>query len=115
MSPVADGIKWIRTCYRSESWAGRQAWRHGKARARVHSGCVAEVNITVPDDLIGQARAEGLNVSSLVTGALIEELDRRARRSALNAYLADLEAEIGPLSAADLATAEQWANRSSTG
>ena len=40
---------------------------------------MARVNITLPDDLLNQARAAGLNVSRLAAAALAEELDRRAK------------------------------------
>ena len=40
---------------------------------------MARVNITLPDDLLSQARAAGLNVSRLAAAALAEELDRRAK------------------------------------
>lgn len=56
---------------------------------------MASVNITVPDELLAQARAAGLNISSLAATALAEELDRRARLAELDAILAELEAEFG--------------------
>lgn len=40
---------------------------------------MARVNITVPDDLLGRAKAAGLNVSRLAAGALAAELERCAR------------------------------------
>jgi Post-segregation antitoxin CcdA len=69
---------------------------------------MARVNITVPDDVIAQARAAGLNVSRLATGALIDELDRRGKVAALDAYLADLEVELGPIPAEEAAAASRW-------
>ena len=44
----------------------------------------------VPDDVAAEARAAGLNVSRVATAALVEELDRRAKTKALDAYLAQL-------------------------
>ena len=44
---------------------------------------MARVNITVPDDVVAQAKAAGLNVSRLATAALVEELDRRNKIAAL--------------------------------
>jgi Post-segregation antitoxin CcdA len=70
---------------------------------------MARVNITVPDDLAARARAAGLNVSRLAAAALAEELDRRAKRAALEAYLDDLDAELGPIPADELAAAQKWA------
>ena len=58
---------------------------------------MARVNITVPDDLLNQAKAAGLNVSRLAAAALAEELDRRAKLNELDAYLADLDTELGPV------------------
>lgn len=72
---------------------------------------IARVNITVPDDVIAQARNAGLNVSRLATSALVHELDRLAKIQALDTYLAELEAELGPPSAAELEEAQQWADR----
>lgn len=58
---------------------------------------MARVNSTVPDELLEQARA-GLNVSRLAAAALTEELDRLAKITALAAYLAELDSELGPAS-----------------
>ncbi|MDO5499349.1 MAG: type II toxin-antitoxin system CcdA family antitoxin [Propionibacteriaceae bacterium] len=71
---------------------------------------MARVNITVPDDLLRQARKAGLNVSRLASAALTEELDRRAKMAALNAYLAELDAESGPISDAERSDAVAWAD-----
>ena len=71
---------------------------------------MARVNITVPDDLAEQARAAGLNVSRLASAALADELDRRAKLAALDAYLHELDAELGPVSAEERAAAESWAS-----
>lgn len=72
---------------------------------------MARVNITVPDDLLAQARAAGLNVSRLTALALVDELDRRAKVAELDAYLAELDAEYGPVPAEELAEAAQWADQ----
>ncbi len=72
---------------------------------------MARVNITVPDELLEQARAADLNVSRLASTALAEELDRRAKIADLDAYLADLEAELGPVPARETAAAREWADR----
>lgn len=71
---------------------------------------MARVNITVPDDLLGQARAAGLNVSRLAAAALAEELDRRAKIKELDAYLADLDNELGPVPQHELRAAREWAD-----
>jgi len=71
---------------------------------------MTRVNITVPDDLLDRAKASGLNVSRVATAALFEELDRRAKVAALDSYLQDLNAELGPISQQEREEAEQWAD-----
>jgi post-segregation antitoxin (ccd killing protein) len=71
---------------------------------------MARVNITVADEVIAAARAAGLNVSQVATAALEAELERRAKVAALDAYLAELDAEQGPASAEEVAAAEAWAD-----
>jgi hypothetical protein len=72
---------------------------------------MSRVNITVPDDVAAQAREAGLNVSRVATNALIEELDRRSKIAALDTYLAELEAEFGPIGPEEAAVATAWADR----
>ena len=71
---------------------------------------MARVNITLPDHLLGQARAAGLNISRLAAAALAEELDRRAKIGELDAYLADLDNELGPVPQHELRAAQEWAD-----
>ncbi len=72
---------------------------------------MARVNITVPDALLDRARAAGLNVSATAAAALAEELDRRARTAELDGYLAELDAELGPVSESERVAAREWADR----
>jgi hypothetical protein len=72
---------------------------------------MSRVNITVPDEVAVRARAAGLNVSGFATNALIEELDRREKIQALDAYLARLEAELGPIGPEEALAATTWADR----
>lgn len=72
---------------------------------------MARVNITIPDDVLAAARAEGLNVSRLATHALSDELDRRTKIDALNSYLRELDVELGPISADEQLAAREWAER----
>lgn len=72
---------------------------------------MARVNITVPDELLARARAAGLNVSALASAALAEELDRRAKIAELDRYLAELEAELGPIPEAELAEGLAWVDQ----
>jgi post-segregation antitoxin (ccd killing protein) len=72
---------------------------------------MTRVNITMPDDLYGQARRAGLNVSQLAQRAVAAELGRLAKIAELDAYLAELEAELGPTSDTERADARSWADK----
>ena len=71
---------------------------------------MARVNITMPDDLYRQAKQAGLNVSQLAQRAVAAELTRLAKIAQLDAYLAELESELGPTSDAERAEAKAWAD-----
>jgi hypothetical protein len=51
-----------------------------------------------------------LNVSRLAAAALAEELDRRAKIAELDGYLADLDAEFGPVPQQELRAVREWAD-----
>lgn len=70
---------------------------------------MSRVNITVPDEVAVRAREAGLNVSRVATNALLEELDRRAKAEALDAYLVQLEAKLGPIGPEEALAATTWA------
>jgi post-segregation antitoxin (ccd killing protein) len=72
---------------------------------------MARVNITIPDDLLHQVRAAGLNISRVSALALAEELDRRAKIASLDRYLQELDAELGPISEGEQLAAKEWADR----
>jgi post-segregation antitoxin (ccd killing protein) len=76
----------------------------------VYSMRMSRVNITVPDDVARRARKAGLNVSRVATSALLDELDRRAKVEALDAYLAALEIELGPIGPEEALAATAWAD-----
>ncbi|MDQ1287896.1 MAG: hypothetical protein QG622_1461 [Actinomycetota bacterium] len=76
----------------------------------MYSMRMARVNITIPDELLKHAREAGLNVSRLAGTALAEELDRRAKIAALDAYLAEMDAELGPVPESELQQAADWAD-----
>ena len=76
---------------------------------------MARVNITVPDELLLRARAAGLNVSRLAASAVAEELDRHAKIAELDAYLAELDAELGPLGDQEVTAAQEWADQLTAG
>ncbi|HEY3734083.1 MAG TPA: type II toxin-antitoxin system CcdA family antitoxin [Streptosporangiaceae bacterium] len=71
---------------------------------------MARVNITIPDELLGQARSAGLNVSRIAAMALADEIDRQAKIRELDAYLADLDAELGPVPQHEVRAAREWAD-----
>ena len=72
---------------------------------------MAKVSVSIPDEVVAAAKAAGLNISRLATRALADELDRQAKVAELDAYLARLESELGPISATDAAAAADWAER----
>jgi predicted transcriptional regulator len=72
---------------------------------------MARTNITVPDDLLDRARAADLNVSRIAASALSEELDRRDKIAALDAYLQELDAALGPIPRDEQESARLWADR----
>ena len=74
----------------------------------VYALCMARVNVSIPDEVIERAREAGLNVSRLATSALEEALDRQIKADLAKRYLADLEAELGPIPADELAAAAAW-------
>lgn len=72
---------------------------------------MARVNITMPEDLYQQAKQARLNISQLAQRAVADELARLAKITELDAYLAELEASLGPTSDAERADAKAWADR----
>jgi post-segregation antitoxin (ccd killing protein) len=69
---------------------------------------MARVNITVPDEVMVRARAAKLNISRIATTALVDELNRLVKLAELDAYLAELEAERGPITEEETAAARAW-------
>jgi len=72
---------------------------------------MARVNISMPEHVYRQARRAGLNISQLAQGSVRRELDRLAKIAALDAYLAETEAELGPVADAEQVEAANWADR----
>ena len=64
----------------------------------------------MPDDLYNAARASGLNISQLSQQAVQAELARRSKVAALDAYLEQLEDELGPVPDEERAAACRWAD-----
>ena len=69
---------------------------------------MARRNISLPDDLDDQARSARLNVSALAQRAVADELGRRARMAALDAWLDELDTAHGVPSAKANAKAQVW-------
>lgn len=66
----------------------------------VGSCAVAKLSVSLPDDLVHDLKeAAGGNVSSFVTAAVRNELDRRR----LHAFVDELADELGPLDEAEVA------------
>ncbi len=72
---------------------------------------MARVNITMPDELYTQARQAELNISQLAQLAVAAELQRQAKVAELDAYLAELQDELGPTSDGERAEASAWADK----
>jgi post-segregation antitoxin (ccd killing protein) len=72
---------------------------------------MARVNITMPDDLHSRAKQAGLNVSQVTQRAIAAELNRLAKIAEVDAYLAELDAELGPTSETERAEAKAWADK----
>lgn len=84
--------------------------------SRLHTRSVypmrmARVNITMPDELHAQAKRAGLNISQVTQQAVAAELARQAKVAELDAYLAELDAEMGPISDRERAEAKAWADK----
>jgi post-segregation antitoxin CcdA len=72
---------------------------------------MARVNVTIPDYLLRQAKDAELNISKLTRDAIVQELDRRAKIALIDTYLAELDAELGPISPQEQAAAEALVDR----
>jgi hypothetical protein len=72
---------------------------------------MARVNVSMPDELHQRARQAGLNISRLAQQAVGRELERLAKIAALDNYLDEMEAELGPIGGAERAAAEEWVDR----
>lgn len=69
------------------------------------------VNISIPDGLLRRAKEAGLNISKLARNAIEEELERLEKIAALDRYLAELEAQVGPISPEEEAQAQALMER----
>lgn len=65
------------------------------------------IQLYLPDPLFEAVKTLNLPASELLQDAVKAELGRRDKLAELDAYIADLDAEVGPPSAEDIA----WAKR----
>ena len=65
----------------------------------------------MPDELHSRAKRAGLNISQVAQQAITAELARLAKVAELDAYLAELDAEMGPISDRDRTEAQAWADK----
>lgn len=72
---------------------------------------MARVNISMPEDMHRRAKELGLNISQLAQKAVARELEDEALRAKADEYLAELEAENGPITPEEKAEADEWARR----
>lgn len=69
---------------------------------------MARVNITIPDELLGRARAHDLNVSAAAAAGVEAALLRIDKNVALDRWLAEMEEEEGPSTPEEIAKAQAW-------
>jgi hypothetical protein len=69
------------------------------------------VNIWLPADLHRAAKDLRLPLSELAQRAISAEVDRHRKPAALDAYLVELDAELGPVSPEEIAEATTWADK----
>jgi post-segregation antitoxin (ccd killing protein) len=69
---------------------------------------MGRMNISMPDDLVAKAKALGLNVSRLAAAAVALEVRKAEKNAYIDRYLAELEAEQGPISEHEMRDAQAW-------
>ena len=69
------------------------------------------VNIWLPEDLHREAKDLRLPLSELAQRAIAAELERHRKAAALDAYLAELDDELGPATSDQVAEAEAWVGK----
>ena len=76
------------------------------ASERTYGVRMPRVNIWLPEDLHRAAKDLRLPLSELAQRAIAAEVERRRKAAALDAYLAELDQELGPATADQIAEAE---------
>jgi post-segregation antitoxin (ccd killing protein) len=67
------------------------------------------VNIWLPEDLHRAAKSLGLPLSELAQRAVATEVERHRKAALLDAYLAELDDELGPATSEQIVEADGWA------
>ncbi len=75
---------------------------------------MVKVSLTIPKDLVTQAKSAGLNMSGVASAALKKKLEEKAKTLALQKYLEELDQQHGPLSQQEMDEASQWADQLDT-
>ena len=66
------------------------------------------VNIWLPEDLHREAKDLHLPLSELAQRAIAAAVERHRKAAALDAYLAELDNELGPATSDQISEAEAW-------
>jgi post-segregation antitoxin (ccd killing protein) len=69
---------------------------------------MGRMNISMSDDLVAKAKALGLNVSRLAAAAVALEVRKSEKNAYIDRYLAELEAEQGPIPEHEMRDAQAW-------
>lgn len=69
------------------------------------------MSIWLPEDLHRAVKELGLPVSELAQDAVVAELERRRKVAALDAYLDELDGDLGAATDEERAQAAAWAER----
>lgn len=73
--------------------------------------CMPRMQVYLPDALYREVKARGLPASELLQEAVAAELRRQELEARADEYVAELIAEVGEPSEADLARADEIARR----
>jgi len=78
---------------------------------RTYDMRMPRVNIWLPEDLHREAKDLRLPLSELAQRAIAAEVERHRKAAALDAYLAELDNELGPATSDQIAEAEAWVGK----
>ena len=82
---------------------------HSSEAERTYNVRMPRVNIWLPEDLHRAAKSLGLPLSELAQRAVANEVERHRKAALLDAYLAELDDELGPAAPEQIAEADSWA------